>query len=225
MKQLLLDIQPAPTPSLDNFVPGRNTELLAALRTLPNGEQGKRSLYVWGLPGSGRTHLLHAAIALFRQQGLKAEYTSGKGDWDTLSACDVVALDDVETLDEAAQIALFNLFNGLRETGKALIVAGPCAPMELPLRDDLKTRLGWGLVYQAQALTDTEKSEALQHHAAERGFRLPKEVTDYLLRHVRRDLPSLMAMLDALDKWSLTAKKPVTVALLRQLLRIPPKRE
>jgi len=225
VKQLLLDIQPAPTPSLDNFVPGRNTELLAALRTLPNGEQGKRSLYVWGLPGSGRTHLLHAAIALFRQQGLKAEYTSGKVHWDALAACDVVALDDVETLGEAAQIALFNLFNGLREAGKALIVAGPCAPMELPLRDDLKTRLGWGLVYQAQALTDAEKSEALQHHAAERGFRLSKEVTDYLLRHVRRDLPSLMAMLDALDKWSLTAKKPVTVALLRQLLRIPPKRE
>ena len=224
MKQLLLDIQPAPAPSLANFVPGRNTELIAALRTLPNDEQGKRSLYIWGLPGSGRTHLLHAAVALFRQQGLKAEYTSGKNDWDALSACDVVALDDVETLDETAQVALFNQFNRMREAGKALIVAGPCAPMELPLRDDLKTRLGWGLVYQAQALTDAEKSEALQHHAAERGFRLPKEVTDYLLRHVRRDLPSLMAMLDALDEWSLTAKKPVTVALLRQLLQLPPAR-
>ena len=89
------------------------------------------------------------------------------------------------------------------------------------MRDDLRTRLGWSLVYQVQALTDAEKTEALRRHAAERGFRLPDEVTDYLLRHMRRDLPTLMAMLDALDEWSLTAKKPVTVALLRQLLHTP----
>jgi DnaA family protein len=221
LKQLLLDIQPAPAPTLDNFVSGRNSELVAALRALPKSELGKRSLYLWGLSGSGRTHLLKATVALFRQQGLKAEYTRENADWDALSTCDVVALDDVEALDETAQIALFNLFNRLREAGKVLIVAGPCAPMELSLRDDLKTRLGWSMVYQAQALSDPEKSEALQHHAADRGFRLPEEVVHYLLRHVRRDLPSLMSMLDALDEWSLTAKRPITVPLLRQWLQLP----
>jgi DnaA family protein len=221
LKQLLLDIQPAPTSTLDNFFSGRNGELVAALRALPESEQGKRSLYLWGLPGSGRTHLLKAATALFRQQGLKAEYTGHNVDWDALAGYDAVALDDVETLDETAQIALFNLFNRLREAGRALIVAGPCAPMELPLRDDLRTRLGWGLVYQVLALNDAEKSEALQRHAADRGFSLPEDVVHYLLRHVRRDLPSLMGMLDALDEWSLTAKRPVTVPLLKQLLQLP----
>jgi DnaA family protein len=221
LKQLLLDIQPAPKPALDNFVSGRNSELVAGLRALPEGEQGKRSLYLWGLSGSGRTHLLKAAVALFRQHGLQAEYARENGDWDALSACDVVALDDVETLRETDQIALFNLFNRLREAGKTLIVAGPCAPMELSLRDDLKTRLGWGLVYQVLALNDAEKTEALQRHATERGFKLPEDVVDYLLRHVRRDLPTLMNMLDALDEWSLTAKKPITVPLLRQLLQLP----
>jgi DnaA-homolog protein len=221
LKQLLLDIQPAPAPTLDNFVSGRNSELVAALRTLPEGEQGKRSLYLWGLSGSGRTHLLKAAVALFRQQGLQAEYAGKDADWAALSACDVVALDDVATLEETDQIALFNLFNRLREAGKALIVAGPCAPMELSLRDDLKTRLGWGLVYQVLALNDEEKTKALQRHAADRGFKLPEEVVHYLLRHVRRDLPSLMNMLDALDEWSLTAKRPITVPLLRQLLQLP----
>jgi DnaA-homolog protein len=221
LKQLLLDIQPAPKPALDNYVSGRNSELVAALRALPESEQGKRSLYLWGLPGSGRTHLLKAAVGLFRQKGLQAEYSRENSDWDVLSACDVVALDDIETLRETDQIALFNLFNRLREAGKALIVAGPCAPMELSLRDDLKTRLGWGLVYQVLALNDAEKTEALQRHAVERGFRLPVDVVDYLLRHVRRDLPSLMNMLDALDEWSLTAKRPITVPLLRQLLQLP----
>jgi DnaA family protein len=219
LKQLILDIQPAPAPSLANFVQGRNGELVSALRTLPVEDTGKRSLYVWGEAGCGKSHLLQAAIALFRQRGLDACYVNGKADWAALSACDAVAVDDVHRLDADAQIALFNLFNQFRETGKPLIVAGMQAPMDMPLRDDLRTRLGWGLVYQAQALTDHEKSEALRRHADERGFRLPPEVTEYLLRHVQRDLPSLMAMLDALDKWSLTAKKPVTVALLRQLLQ------
>lgn len=220
MKQLLLDIAPAPRPSLDNFVAGRNVELLAALRALPEGVQGKRSLYLWGPSGSGRSHLLQAAMDHFAQRGINVQRANGS-DWDGLEACDLVVLDNVETLDAAAQIALFNLFNLLRDSGRALIVSGPCAPTQLDLRDDLKTRLGWGLVYQLLALDDIEKTQALQRHATERGFQLSDEVVAYLLHHVRRDLPTLMNMLDALDKWSLTAKKPVTVPLLRQLLQLP----
>jgi DnaA family protein len=88
------------------------------------------------------------------------------------------------------------------------------------LRDDLATRLAWGLVYQLQPLNDAEKALALQNHAAERGIRLPTEVVDYCLRYLRRDLSTLMATLDALDEWSLTTKKPVTVPMLRQLLQL-----
>lgn len=218
MKQLLLDIAPAPAPSLENFVPGRNAELLTVLRNLPQGETGKRSLFLWGESGSGRSHLLQAAVAFFRQQGLNAQYATAITD-PALENCDLVALDDVEGLDDAGQIALFNLFNHLRESGRALVVSGRCAPSQLDIRDDLKTRLGWGMVYQLLALSDAEKTEALQRHAVERGFRLPVEVVDYLLRHVRRDLPTLMRILDALDKWSLTAKRPVTLPLLKQLLQ------
>lgn len=207
MKQLLLDIAPAPAPSLENFVAGRNAELLAAVRGLDQGESGRRSLYLWGEPGSGCTHLLKAASSHFRNTGLGAD-----------SLC---ITDDITTLDDAAQVALFNRFNALRESGGIFIAAGPCAPMQLAIRDDLRTRLGWGLVYQVLALSDAEKTQALQQHAAERGFALSSDVADYLLRHVRRDLPTLMGMLDALDQWSLTAKKPVTVPLLRQLLQLP----
>lgn len=211
---------PAPGPSLDNFFPGRNVELMTALRALPHGTMGKRSLYLWGASGSGRTHLLSAVVAHFSQAGLNVKFADGQ-DWDGLDGCDLVVLDNVDQLHAAAQIALFNLFNRLREFGRALIVSGPSAPIQLDLRDDLRTRLGWGLVYQLLALDDAEKAQALQRHAAERGFKLSQEVVDYLLRHVRRDLPTLMRMLDALDEWSLTAKKPVTVPLLRQLLQLP----
>ena len=102
-----------------------------------------------------------------------------------------------------------------------LITAGLHAPTQMGLRDDLATRLAWGLVYQLQPLTDIEKALALKNHAFERGMKLPDEVVDYCLRHLRRDLPTLMATLDALDEWSLTTKKPVTVPMLKQLIQLP----
>ena len=131
-----------------------------------------------------------------------------------------MAVDDVSRFDQDGQIALFHLYNRLREAGGALLVSGPIAPGGLDLRPDLLTRLGWGLVYQIHGLNDEEKALALQVHARERGFRLPQEVLDYLLRHWRRDLPSLMAVLDALDRYTLEQQRPVTVPLLRQLLQL-----
>jgi len=101
-----------------------------------------------------------------------------------------------------------------------LVTAGLHAPTQMGLRDDLATRLAWGLVYQLHPLTDAEKAQALKQHALERGMKLPAEVIDYCLRYLRRDLPTLMAVLDALDEWSLTEKKPVTVPMLKKLIQL-----
>jgi len=39
------------------------------------------------------------------------------------------------------------------------------------------------------------------------------------LRYLRRDLPTLMAVVEALDEWSLTTKKAVTVQSLKKMLQ------
>ncbi len=196
MKQLLLDIQPAPAPSLENFVPGKNAEAIASIQAALAGKV-PRFIYLWGEPGSGKSHLLSAC---------KAHGTR--------------VADDVHLLDNDAQIALFNTYNRQKESGGMLVTAGLHAPAQMGLRDDLATRLAWGLVYQLHPLTDSEKAQALKNHALERGMKLPTEVIDYCLRHLRRDLPTLMAVLDALDEWSLTEKKPVTVPMLKKLLQL-----
>ena len=128
--------------------------------------------------------------------------------------------DDVHLLDNDAQIALFNTYNQQKEAAGLLITAGLHSPTQMGLRDDLATRLAWGLVYQLHPLNDDEKANALKNHALERGMKLPDEVTDYCLRYLRRDLPTLMAVLDALDEWSLIEKKPVTVPMLKKLLQL-----
>jgi DnaA family protein len=223
VKQLLLDIQPSPSPTLHNFVIGSNSELIMMLNDLADQNHSKHSLTLWGETGSGKTHLLQATVAKFRERGLSAVYTDAPMSYqvDQLQG-DLVALDNVDKLDEAAQIALFNLFNRFREQNKLLLMAAPAAPAQLRLREDLKTRMAWGLVYKVANLTDTEKTQALLSHARQRGMRLSEEVVDYCLRHLRRDLPTLMATLDALDDWSLTTKKPVTVAMVREMIQTQP---
>lgn len=202
MKQLLLDIRPAAPATLDNFVVGRNAEALHSIRTLLSGS-GNPFIYLWGSPGSGKSHLLMACHALAQESGLK-----------------LVIADDVQAMDEAQQIALFNTYNQLREEGGYLISAGSEAPRQMGLRDDLATRLAWGLTYQLHPLSDEEKAIAVRSHARERGMRLPDEVLEYCQRHLRRDLPTLMATLDALDEWSLTYQRPITLPLLKQLLSL-----
>lgn len=196
MKQLLLDIKPTPAPNLDNFIIGRNAEALTSLKQAISSAQ-PNFIYFWGDSGSGKSHLLSAC----KEIGIRIA-------------------DDVHLLNNEKQIALFNQYNQLKEAGGTLITAGLHAPTQMGLRDDLATRLAWGLVYQLHSLNDQEKASALKQHALERGLKLPNEVTDYCLRYLRRDLPSLMAVLDALDEWSLVTKKPVTVPMLKKLLQL-----
>ncbi len=212
MKQLLLDIKPAAPPTLLNFIEGQNAEALASLNAVLTQQAQSNFIYLWGETGSGKSHLLQACKALNLNNTNSTD--------ESLANHNFVIMDDVHLLDNDAQIALFNTYNQLKEAGGTLITAGLHAPTQMHLRDDLATRLAWGLVYQLQALNDAEKALALQNHAAERGIRLPSEVVEYCLRYLRRDLSTLMATLDALDEWSLTTKKPVTVPMLRQLLQL-----
>ncbi|MCR4303578.1 MAG: DnaA regulatory inactivator Hda [Gallionella sp.] len=226
MSQLLLDIVPGWQPSLDNFVAGRNLELLSALRHALSGGSSERCFYVWGEAGSGKSHLLQACVRAAQDvqtnQNMQhsANYAhGGVPPRSTDMGAAMVAVDDVETLDDAAQVALFDLYNRMRDSGGMLLVSGKESPLHLKLRDDLRTRLGWGLVYQLHGLSEEEKAQALMRHAHARGFALPAEVTHYLLRHGRRDLPSLMAVLDALDEHSLRLHRAPSVPLLKEVLQ------
>lgn len=197
MRQLPLAISPAVEPSLDNYVAGPNAEALDRVRALAAGTLREAIVYLWGEPGSGRTHLLRAALRA--NPGL-------------------VVADDIETLDPDAQQRLFSAINAARDGGAAVLAAASAPPAGLALREDLRTRLGWGLVYQLKPLTDAQKALHLRHEAARRGLRLTDEVVAYLLSHLPRDLSSLNAVLERLDRHSLARQRGLTLPLVREAL-------
>lgn len=225
MKQLVLDIRPDAPPTLDNFVAGTNAELLATLSLLASSASARqlpaRHVYVWGAPGSGRSHLLRATLAQAQASGRP---THGFGAADIAAVLPetpdaVLAIDDVDQLSAPAQVALFNAFNRSRSNGQTLLLAGPSAPLGLALREDLRTRIGQALIYEVQALDDDSRAAILLTLAARRGLRLADEVVEFLLRHGRRELSSLLAVLDALDTASLERKRPITLPLLREMMQ------
>lgn len=200
MRQMPLALIDAPPPSFGNFIAGRNAALLACLADFGGNVLVDRCLYLWGETGSGRSHLLKAWQARHASSPLH-------------SVCD-----DVESLDDTAQIELFNRYEAARAGEGWLLVAGSAAPRALALRDDLRSRLAWGLAFEVLPLSDDEKSAALAHHAAALGMTLGEDLRGYLLSRARRDMPGLIALIDALNAYSLEAKRPVTMPLLRDLL-------
>jgi DnaA family protein len=215
MRQLTLDLLPASPPSLDNFVAGVNGETVSTVTAWLAGELNDTSFCLYGQPGSGKSHLLQAS---------GFDYIDAKA-FPSLSnspSAQYLAVDNVNYLDETGQITLFNYFNRLKMAGGMLLTAAPQPPAHLTLREDLRTRLGSGLIYRLQPLSDAEKAAALAGQAKERALKLTPESIDYLMRHAPRDMRTLSAFIEALDRYTLEHKRAVTLPLLRELLINPP---
>ena len=196
-RQLPLDISPPAEPTFDNFIAGANAEALERVRALAAGASREPLVYLWGEPGSGRSHLLHAAARANPR---------------------LVAADDVESLEAGEQQALFLAINAARDGQAAVLATGSAPPAGLAMREDLRTRLGSGLVYQLKPLSDADKALHLRAEAERRGLRLTDEVVWYLLHHLPRDVASLNAVRDLLDRHSLARQRPVTLPLIREAL-------
>lgn len=219
MTQLLLDLQPAQAPSLDNFIAGENAELLARLRLL--AEPGCfDALYLWGPSGSGKSHLLAAAAGLALRKRPALLLAAPPATALIAPPGGLLIVDEVDALDEAAQVALFRIFNTARMVGLGLLLAGKKPPLKLALREDLRTRIGQTLIYEVKTLNDEQKAAALRRHALERGLKVDDGLVRYLLAHGRRDLPSLMAVLDHLDRATLERQRPATLPLLKEALQL-----
>jgi len=222
VEQLVFELAAPGPPRLANFLPGRNAELVGLLPRFVAGTLNETGLLIWGAAAAGKSHLLRAAVAMAEEQKIPCLFVAHPAELSDASDGDGKALYAIDRIDESgaeAAAKIFTLFNAAKEHDGRVIAASRAPLSALPLREDLRTRLGWGLVYEITPLADADKPMALAAYARERGFALGNDVIDYLLRHGKRDMRSLLATLDALDRRSLASKRPITVPLLREWLQ------
>ena len=220
-EQFVLDLAQPEPPSFDNFVAGANREAMAALIALARGESRETGVLLWGAPGAGKTHLLRATAAMAARARAVIECVT-PGDVpaaDTLPASALLVVDRIDGADAVEQARLFTVLNALATSAGQWVACAGAPPARLSLRDDLRTRLALGLVLEVIPLADADKPLALETYARERGFRLSNDVIAYLLAHGRRDMPTLVATLAALDRHSLATQRSVTIPLLRDWLQ------
>ncbi|MDC0127513.1 DnaA/Hda family protein [Methylophilaceae bacterium] len=194
MEQLLLNIELPTHKTFENFIVGNNKECFDALKNFILPENDIFFIYIWGDKGCGKSHL--------------AEAIQNKN---------ITIIEDIDQASQSKQIDIFNLYNDHKSAHKKLLVTGNNNPNKMMLRDDLASRLSWGLVYKLRLLSDIEKKQALKRYSKDRGLNLKIEIIEYLLRYYKRDLHSLIATLDALDRWSLKTKRPITIPLLKEI--------
>jgi len=225
MKQIALDIGVSVGPSLGNFHPGHNAAALAHLELWMAGRtRSPVPTYLWGDNGSGKTHLLLAVADHIRNQGARVGWMDKttvqppefNPEWE------VLLLDDVQFFSAVQQHMAFNWFVNAATPGAArqpwVLAAGSLPPQDLPLREDLRTRLGWGHVFHLQLLDDDQRREVLLKHAQALGMHLGKDLLDYLLSRFSRDLGHLIHLLEQLDNYALQTQRPLTIPLLRAML-------
>ena len=221
MKQIALDIGLASGPTLASFFAGPNEAALKHLQLWAGSPtRSPVPTYLWGATGSGKTHLLKAVREALREQGA----TAGWMDASVLEppefneAWSVVLLDDVHLYTAVQQHAASNWFVNAQTHQRGLLAAGELPPADLKLREDLRTRLGWGHVFALLPLSEPERRAVLRQQAADRGVFLGDEVMDYMLTRFSRDLGSLTELLSLIDGYSLQTKRPITIALIKSMM-------
>lgn len=225
--QLTLRLTPQEVYRLDNFL-FADEALRDAVDEFCQGH-GYGFLYICGASGAGKTHLCLAIAEQIQQQGSVAylnfhelRQTAQPAALLSLMQAEVICCDDIEAIagDNAWQEALFHAFNELRQQQKRLLIVTENPPAQLTITlPDLCSRLATGLVFQLPVMADQRKQQALILQAQSRGLILPEEVAQYLLRHYGRDMPSLMAVLQKLDKASLQAQRRLTIPFVKEVMQ------
>jgi DnaA family protein len=225
MKQMALDIGLATVPTLARFFAGPNQAALSHLSLWSHSPtRSPVPTYVWGESGCGKSHLLCAVHEVLREQGLKVGCLDANMHNPPLfeEAWTAVLMDDVHLFNLEQQHTAFNWFvNALTPTSgmpRWVLAAGALPPADLKLRDDLRSRLGWGHVHALQVLSESERRSVLLQEAQARGVYLSDEVVSFMLTRFSRDLGSLMQLLDNLDHYALLNQRAITIPLIKLML-------
>ena len=226
-QQLPLPLGLNPELSFAQFWPGPNREAVEQLRQIALG-QGEALILIWGDPGNGKSHLLNACCSGAADHGYSAAYfpmrllhEHGPAVLDGAETYPIICIDDIDAMAGQPdwELGLFNLFNRLREAGHRLVISASLPPAQMNVNlPDLTSRLAWGLTLRLQHPDEEDTRHILQMKSRSLGLEMPDAVARFLMNHAQRDLPTLTALLDQLDRASLVAQRRLTIPFVKELI-------
>jgi len=182
---------------------------------------------LWGARGCGLTHLMQAVCHNAFNAGRHAQYLpmgelldhSAQAICDGLEQCQIVCVDGVDAVcgNPEWELALFHLFNKLRDANNTMLLSSRGGPSTLPISlADLKSRVLGCVIFHVRNLSDTEKQEALILRARARGMQMPPDVAKYILKRASRDMNNLFHILNRLDEASMQQHRKLTIPFVKQ---------
>ena len=231
--QLPLEIQLKQESNFESFWVGDNASVFETMKMMVEGFNSPQAFhetnyFLWGAEGVGKTHLLQAVCNRAAELDIDCAYlplaellSYGPEVLQGLETMRLVCLDDIHQIigRREWQVAIFHLFNKLRDQGYSLVVSSDQAAMHIPLElADLKSRLSWGLTFKLDPLSEQGARELLIDQSLKRGLQMSEEVADYIISRDRRSAPELLETLDKLDFASLSAKRKLTRPFVKEVL-------
>lgn len=236
--QLIFDFPSTPCYTFENFVVcDGNKAACHFARKLAGNDGTENLLYVYGPPGGGKTHLLAAVANCLSSSAAPAPMISCReigqlygGDYsaervsllgEQFRDAQALLLDDIHLLPDNAnlKVEIWQLFNDFYDSGRRIMITGLAPPKELAgLDDHLISRLLWGLVARVDINDDESRRMILAKLAEDMQVIVPSDVAEYVLKHVRRDVPSLRGALEEIGRYALSEGRKVTLRLAREAL-------
>lgn len=221
-EQIPLNVKLPDTATFENFFPGANS---AILEFLSAGTPAEFLVYLYGAPGSGRTHLLQACCkSLAAKPCIYIDLSERDLSTELLKSLEnfhLICLDNIDCVfgNNIWERALFNFYNEAQQKGAHLLIAGKTPPAQSQCQLlDLRSRLSAGFILQLRTMNDAQKIKALQKRAQNRGLILSEECAQFLLNHYPRDTHALFSVLNVLDHASLVNQHRLTIPFIKQTL-------
>ena len=226
--QQTLNLQLTQDNTFETYYPGPDSTLVSVLKNVASGVLEEPQIFLWGVASTGKTHVLQAMCRIAAESHKRTMYIPLKelisqdpSSIAELQDLDLVCIDDVHVIAKNTQWeqALFNFINHHRAQKTTIVISSLSTPtdnlFDLP---DLNSRAVWGPVYKLTPLNEEQLEQALLLHEKAYGLELTDEVRHYLMTRYQRDVPTLVGMLDVLDKASLQEQRKITIPFLKKTL-------
>ena len=228
--------------SFEHFVVGAGNRFAhaAAKAVAESPARAYNPLFLYGRTGLGKTHLMQAIgqEVLRKQPGANIAYVSSEQFTNQLiesiarkstqrfrnkyRKADILLIDDIHFIagKEATQEEFFHTFNALFDMHKQIVLSSDRQPKDIKgVEERLISRFEWGLVTDIQPPDLETRVAILQNKAIQENATIPKDVPQFIARHITNNIRELEGALITVIAYSKLTQREITQQLVEEVLR------